>query len=267
MLNALGVSLSEDLMPATQHNAMGYFESLTIAKIHDDILASIGQAWNSSESLKPFPSMWWNLPQVQPFKRQLTDLVRGEVMRAPGTWGFKDPRTARLLPLWDEIFRELHLNPRYVLVVRHPRDVAKSLYAREMVNPVYSELLWLEHYVDALSYLGDRLQAIVEYGRWFTEPIEQATEMIEALGFDVPSAEALQAVTAQFVAEQLRHHDSSGDACLLPFARELYDALKRRDRAQANMLCELFKVNVAFSRKLLALNAPQATTESAIKAG
>jgi hypothetical protein len=257
MLNALGVSLSEDLMPATNHNAMGYFESLTIAAIHDQLLGTIGSAWNASETLKPFPARWWSLPQVLPFKNRLKDLVRSEVDRAQETWGFKDPRTARLLPLWDEIFKELDLDPRYVLVVRHPRDVAKSLYSRERTNPVLSELLWLEHYVDAMTHLGSRLNAIVDYPRWFSDPVDQGMQMIRSLGFAPPSQETLAAVVDQFVSEQLRHHDSKGDACILPYSRELYDALVRRDLSQAQMLCELFKISTAFTGKVLEFSTQQ----------
>jgi hypothetical protein len=255
ILNALGVTLSEDLMPATQYNAMGYFESVTIAAIHDSLLTALGSSWKGSESLTPFPDHWWTLPAVLGFKRQLLDLVRTETETTPGVWGFKDPRTARLLPLWDQIFKELHLNPRFVLVVRHPREVAKSLFSREMVNPIYAELLWLEHYVDILKFLGARVNAIVDYRRWFSQPIEQATEMIAELGFDVPSQNVLQTVVDRYVAGELRHHDSGGERCLLPYSAELYDALSRGDRKQCEILCELFNVNVAFSRKLLGLFA------------
>lgn len=264
MLNALGVSLSEDLMPPTQHNAMGYFESVSIAAIHDQMLGIIGSAWNASETLKPFPPYWWNLPQIQPYRRQLTELVRSEVARSAGTWGFKDPRTARLLPLWDEIFKELNLDPRYVLVVRHPRDVAKSLYARERTNPVLSEILWLEHYVDALLYLGSRLNAIVDYPRWFTEPIEQGTKMIADMGFAPPSPQTLQAVVDKFVSKELRHHDSQNDACVLPFSRELYDALVRRDTTQAKMLCDLVRISSVFTGKLVELSKVETAGATAL---
>ena len=103
VLNALGVPLSDDLMPPTNFNAKGYFESLEISKVHDEILKLFGMLWSSSTITHPLPANWWRLPQVAPFKAQLTQIVSREFDKAGSLWGFKDPRTARLLPLWLEI--------------------------------------------------------------------------------------------------------------------------------------------------------------------
>ena len=70
ILNALGVSLSEDLMPPTQFNAMGYFESVAISKIHDEILALWGVRGRRA-SCSSRSDNWWMSSQITPFKRQL----------------------------------------------------------------------------------------------------------------------------------------------------------------------------------------------------
>ena len=44
-----------------------------------------------------------------------------------GYFGFKDPRTAELMPLWHQIFNELKLAPKLVLCLRNPAQVARSL--------------------------------------------------------------------------------------------------------------------------------------------
>ena len=106
--------------------------------------------------------------------------------KAGSIWGFKDPRTARLLPLWLEIIDELGLDPRYILVTRHPTDVAKSLNAREGVSQMHAELLWIDHNIDALTYTRGKLNGIVEYRRWFDDPMEQATYLIERIGLERP---------------------------------------------------------------------------------
>lgn len=250
ILNALGVSLSEDLMPPTEHNAKGYFESVSIANIHDNILRTLGSAWDASTSERPFPDRWWALPAVQPYKQQLKDLVRREVAAVPEIWGFKDPRTSRLLPLWNEIVAELELDARFVLVVRHPRDVASSLRKRDGMDGTLAEQLWLEHTVDALIHGKDRLKAIVEYTRWFENPIGEAEYMISGLGLPMPPREKLQAVIAELVSEDLRHNKTQQAACLLPFSRELYEALTARDLGQIEMLAQLFDVSRAYTSKV-----------------
>lgn len=252
LLSALGVSLSEDLMPPTDANAMGYFESVSVREIQDELLAALGSSWNSSTTLKPFPARWWTSQAVLPLKKRLTDLVRAELERATGIWGFKDPRTARLLPLWNEIFAELHLEPRYVIVGRNPVDVARSLEVRDGLHPVYSELLWLEHMTEAIANTRKNVVAFVEYGNWFSDPMMQMRHMTSALGFPAPGGETLEVAMKRYISDDLRHHTSTAPNFALPFSKEIFDALARRDRANLEMLAELFQVTAAFTNKVTA---------------
>lgn len=251
ILNALGVSLSEDLMPPTEFNAMGYFESVAIAQIHDRVLAALGSSWNAAEVFAPFPDNWWQLPEIAPLRKQLAAQVRSELERTPGIWGFKDPRTARLLPLWKDIVAELGLDPRYVLVVRDPHDVAKSLHTREQVPRLTSELLWLDHYADVILELGGGVHAIVEYGRWFEAPMEQAEALIRGLGFQMPARAEIEAVLQRFVSAELRHHQTASGAYALPYSRELYQALAQRDMATVETIAQLYQVSRVFTGKVL----------------
>lgn len=251
ILSALGVSLSEDLMPPTQANAIGYFESVGITKIHDELLAALGSSWSTCETLSPFPAQWWRLPEIEPFKQRLKALVSEEMARVSGIWGFKDPRTARLLPLWQDIFAELNVEPRYVLVGRNPLDVARSLEQRDGLAPIQSELLWLEHTTDAVLYAGDRLHAIVEYGRWFDDPLREAEYLIDKLGFEISEPDVLRDCIAKYVSSDLRHHAASQDSYVLPFSKDIYEALLRRDTATLSMLSDLFRVTSTFAHRVV----------------
>jgi hypothetical protein len=246
VLNALGVPLSDDLMPATEFNAKGYFESMEISQVHDEILNAFGMLWSSSSITHPFPREWWRLPQVAPFKAKLVAIVQREFDKAGSLWGFKDPRTARLLPLWFEIIAELGLDPKYILVTRHPSDVAKSLFAREGVHPMHAELLWLDHNFDALFYTRGKLNGIVDYQLWFDDPIEQATYLLDRIGLSKP--ENLQAVVGEIVAPDLRHHAAVDRAFNLPYCSELYDALLRRDTSTLEALTNFYQVTRNFSQ-------------------
>jgi hypothetical protein len=250
VLNALGVPLSDDLMPATEFNLKGYFESLEISKVHDDILKLFGMLWSSSTITRPFPTNWWRLPEVAPFKAKLIDIVRREYEKAGAIWGFKDPRTARLLPLWFEIIEELDLDPKYVLVTRHPTDVARSLHSREGITQMHAELLWLEHNIDALVHTRGKLNALVEYKRWFEEPIEQASYLIEQIGLERP--DDLKEIVAGIVSSDLQHHATTERKFALPYVAEIYDALVRRDMATLEALANFFQVTRNFCQTVMA---------------
>ena len=251
VLNALGVPLSDDLMPATPANAKGYFESLEISKVHDDILKLFGMFWSSSTITHPLPPEWWRQPQVAPFKAQLIQIVTREFDKAGPLWGFKDPRTARLLPLWLEIVEELQLDPKFVLVTRHPTDVARSLHAREQVNPIHAELLWIEHNVDALVNTRGRLNAIVDYRGWFDDPLEQAAYLIERIGLETPAG--LREILDDIVSKDLQHHAAADRTFNLPFCSELYDALLQRDQPKLEALTNFFQVTRRFSQVVTGL--------------
>ena len=153
LLSAFGLPLSDDLMEPTEQNAKGYFESTEISRIHDEIFDAMGMRWTTSNLAMPFAKNWWRGSRIQTFKRELAEIVQREIGRHNGLWGFKDPRTARLLPLWLELIEELGLDPRFLLVTRNPADVAKSLFSRDQIDPIYAEIMWLEHNADVVLSL------------------------------------------------------------------------------------------------------------------
>ena len=59
------------------------------------------------------------------------------------TFGFKNPRMARLLPFWQAVFNELDISPSYVIAIRNPKGVAQSLQKRAGFDFEKSYYLWL----------------------------------------------------------------------------------------------------------------------------
>ena len=242
VLAELGVALSDDLMPPTHENARGYFESQTISLLQDRILAAFGLTWDTPTSMRPLPPQWWKSPIIGPLRSQIVSYVRGELAKHP-LWAFKDPRTMRLMPMWEEIVAELGAEPSYLVVTRHPNEVAGSLYARGKLDPVVAELLWLEHNVDALLACRDRIAGVVEYQEWMDRPLDQARYMIETLALPYAgNDDELQALLARVIAPELRHHAPSS-AFRLPFTAPLYDALIKRNLASALSLADLFNIS------------------------
>src|SRR4029077_19950349 len=86
------------------------------------------------------------------------------------TFGFKDPRVAKLLPFWKEVFGHCQLDASYVLALRHPLSVAKSLAKRDGFDAEKSYLLWLEHVIPSLSGSARDKRVLIDYDRLMQSP-------------------------------------------------------------------------------------------------
>jgi hypothetical protein len=212
-------------MPANEFNARGYFESNDIVALHDKVLDVLGLSWSTPKFLTRLHEEWWRLSALAPLKHELTAILKRQ-LAGDTPFVFKDPRTARLLPLWNDIFSELAVEPVYVLAVRHPKAVAQSLLRRDAIDPLHAELLWLERYVDCLVHARDRIIAIVNYDDWFQAPEKIARSLRTSLCLAIgESSSDLYQVVSGIVSSELRHHTPSADDFILPLTQPLYAAL------------------------------------------
>jgi hypothetical protein len=224
ILNALGMRLSPVLLPGTEFNPNGFFEDEEILLAHEWTLARLERSWDTLSAIHPFPPLWWQSPAMDPFRDTLVDIVRRRIDEGPGTWGFKDPRTAMLLPLWNEVFRICGVSPVFVLCVRHPAAVAHSLAARDRFSSLFSELLWFEKTLTGCLAIQDAPHCLIHYEEWFKDPLPQARILCEIAGL-APAGRpaALKPRLSSIVDSELRHQD--GGAIISTAARDLYAQL------------------------------------------
>lgn len=145
-LVALGAQAPKTLMP--QHpkdNPKGYFESLTLMKLNDKLLAAAGSSWKDPQA---FPANWHHTDQGQKHITTLAQAIQDEFAAAP-LIVLKDPRICRLFPLWKEALRIAGYQPQILMPLRHPLEVAASLAKREKFTQAEGLLLWLRHVIDA----------------------------------------------------------------------------------------------------------------------
>ena len=226
ILNALGMRLGPHLLPGDRFNENGYFEEREIFQAHQQILAALDRSWDTLEAIHPLPSRWWQSQRMEPFRDTLVDIVQRRSREGPGIWGFKDPRTVVLTPLWKEVFRTSGVRPVFVLCVRHPAAVAQSLAARDRISSHFSELLWFEKTLTGCLAIKDAPHCVIHYEEWFNDPLPQ-TQMLSKMAGLAPegSPAALRAQVSSIVNSSLRHQD--GGAIYSTAARDLYSHLIR----------------------------------------
>ncbi len=230
LLQALGVRLDRDLIPGDANNEAGYFESREVIELNEDILRTAGATWHTLFSLA-MPDGWADDPGLLPAKKALRDLIHRK-RNGPASWGFKDPRTTVLLPLYEQVFAECGLQPRYILCIRDPRAVAGSLKNRDHFPALLSELLWLDYTMPAIQLLGKRLQAIMVYEKWFQDAIGQAESLARAVGLGA-GVVPLDDIVQRVVAPALNHADALAGDYALACSRSVYELLLAGDLNRA----------------------------------
>lgn len=187
MLGAMGMGLSADMIAARRDNPQGFFEDASIVKIQADLLRALG-AW----PYHPLPADWLARPQTAAAGEQLRAVLRGHMAR-PGVWGFKDPRTASFLPLWQGLFAAEGITPKYILALREPGKVIRSFMQAYGTPEDVAEAVWLRRTCDALWHTRADCH-VVHYEDWFSRPAEVARGLTRCTGLAELDDGALRAI-------------------------------------------------------------------------
>jgi hypothetical protein len=209
IINLLGVDLGRHLMRAAKANPKGFWENARIVACHKDLLLALDSHY---DDILPLPEGWEKLEDIEPYFQHLLRLVRKE-FRGRRLWGFKDPRTCRLLPLWDRVFQEVGAEPRFLLAVRNPDEVALSLGVRDGISYNQCLLLSIGHNLEAELHTRQRRRVLVTYDQMMSDWQTQTRRIGEALGIEWPrSPEEIARQIAEFIDPELRHHQKGGAA-------------------------------------------------------
>jgi hypothetical protein len=224
-LQMLGVDLGNDFISPKPDNPTGYWEDRNIYEINERLLAVFGLKW---EEVALIDDARWDAPGVEALRTEAVAYLRSQFV-SHSLWGFKDPRTIRLLPFWRSVLRSLEVDESYLLVIRNPRSVANSLFRRHGMDAVTAHLLWLAYVVPNLNMIANRPFIVADYDLVMANP-RQELERI-AKGLKIPLTDTSRAGIDQFVSDfldpNLRHSffnvsDFELDLNLPPLTREAY---------------------------------------------
>ncbi len=221
LLNLLGVDLGDDLLPGREDNPRGFWEDRAILGLHEDLLETLG---SSHEDYFPLPENWHRRPDVFPFRDRLIEMIR-ERFGTQRLWGFKDPRTCRLVPLWLDVFEAIGVESRFVLVVRSPDEIARSLAARDGFAVNKSLLLTITHLLEAESATRGMPRAVVTFDQVLSDWKQVADRVGDALEIQWPrKSNEIDSAVIDFLDPKLRHHSNKE---LLPQSEEFDPTIAR----------------------------------------
>ncbi len=201
IVNLLGVPVGreDDLIQADGANARGYWESLSLTRFQDALLARLGGRWDDPPPLEPGWERRLDLVREVGRARRIVRRVYGDLP----VWAWKDPRTSLTLPFWR---RTLRRDPIAVVLHRHPLEVARSLAARDGFSKRRSLALWERYNRELLANVAGLPVLVVAYERLVDDPLGVAASARAFLAANgVPVRGVPEEEIRGFVDRSLRH--------------------------------------------------------------
>ncbi len=255
-LKVLGVDLGDNLQPSGFDNPTGYWEDLDILQLNIEMLYFLKTDWHF---LTPIKSEDMDALYRTGYFLRAGEMLRKKMAGGP-IFAFKDPRVAKLLPFWKKVFAHGQLETYYVLAIRHPLSVCKSLAKRDGFEFEKGCLLWLEHVIDSFSGTEGESRVVVDYDCLMKSPETEIARVARKFQLQIDNQE-LEKFRLEFLDNKLRHTFYKRNDLTLdipPLAQEIYSKALEIAADRSLMEDETFKNSVKqwsqeFSRLKLAL--------------
>ena len=126
-LEVLGVDLGDNLIPPQEDNPKGFFEDRELIELNERILKKTGHSWYD---LAPIDPALMTGPDLLTERLEAGAFIRRK-LNASEAVGLKDPRLSILMPFWFDVLQDIDVETGYIIPVRNPLAVARSLLVRD----------------------------------------------------------------------------------------------------------------------------------------
>jgi len=204
VLNLIGVDLGANDLLTTEpvaDNPRGYWEHHELTAISDAIIKRYGGCWNEPPLL---PSGWETAAALDDLRQRAQQLIKDQFAAVP-LWGWKDPRTCLTLPFWQQLLPDM----RYIICLRNPVDVARSLEHRDNLSPQQSSTLWLTYVSSALNHTEGKPRLVIFYEDLMDDCLGELQRLAEFSGRPERARQvSVQEAVQQFIEKGLQHYRS-----------------------------------------------------------
>ena len=199
-LQVLGVELGDALLPPQKDNPRGFWEDIDINNLNIEMLEFLDRDWYF---VSPIQSSDVEKLNNAGYHLRALDLLRDK-MKDKQVFGMKDPRLAKLLPFWQNVFAKNQLDVSYVITIRHPFSVRDSLFKRHNFEAERAHFLWLDHIVASFANTIGMKRVVVDYDRMMNSIEAELSRIARQLDLNIDSEELGKFVN-QFLDKKLRH--------------------------------------------------------------
>jgi hypothetical protein len=203
VLSLVGSTLPSNLMPAARGNDAGHWEAQEVADLNDTILAELDSAWN--DPLGPQGSR-----RRKPSLKKYAQRARDVIVRNYGDADLivlKEPRSSVLVDLWRDALKTCGFETSYIIMLRHPLEVAASLQRRDGLVRNQSLLLWATYMLACERDTRGQNRIFVRYDDLLARGEAVVDRIEETLNIEFPRRSWQASVEIEaFLSEEHRHH-------------------------------------------------------------
>ncbi|MDP1622351.1 MAG: glycosyltransferase [Bacteroidales bacterium] len=201
MLYMLGLDLGKAVMGGNESNSRGFFENYRIMLFNEDLYRRLHVNWHNTLGLH---SAWWESEEMQKETERLKMLILDDFTQGTHLL-FKDPRICILLPVYLKAFKELEIEPFFILTYRNHQEVAESLKTRDTFPTEKSFRIWIDHMLMAEKHSREYSRIFIDYNNILADPISMLEKVISAFSLDFPLVTTVREKIIQFVEPDLNH--------------------------------------------------------------
>ncbi|QUT04354.1 hypothetical protein KFK14_14915 [Sphingobium phenoxybenzoativorans] len=226
VLSLYGFTLPGTLLPASETNQKGFWESPNVNALNNEIMETLGQTWFSMDAI---PADWARGPAAAAFQGRAIALLKTEYGGLANPI-LKDPRICRLADFWQDALLAITSRVVAPTIIRNPIEVAHSLTSRNDFDPELGQLLWLRYYLDAEAKTRDIPRAFVNYSALLEDWRSAVSRLGAALSISIETTDDVEAQIDGFLSADLHHHKVTHEAVLatianVPWLRSAYSIL------------------------------------------
>ena len=185
-LAAAGVNFGQNLIPAAEDNQKGFFEDADVVALNTNLLRKRFQDWDSCTPLEGATIS----AELFPAEFEQACGIVSSLAEGHRVCGLKDPRISLLTHFWTQVCHKVERQPLWLLCLRHPAEVAQSLYQRNRFSPIKSSALWLKYTLQLLEAQNGSPNVLpVEFAAARANPQSVLEHVGETLTLDADAAD------------------------------------------------------------------------------
>jgi hypothetical protein len=209
LLSLSGATLPERVMDPGPDNPLGYWEPWEMVALDDEILEAVDSRWDNVFAVKDNDRAW-------AARGRFLDKAKDFLTHNFGDQDLlvmKDPRSSILARFWRQALNEIAVDPVYVIMVRHPLEVADSLLARNGSPRAKSLLLWTSYMLAVERDTRDAPRIFVTYSDMLNDWRGVLDRVEAAMGRPLPRRTPAAGVEIErFLSKSHRHHEADVSA-------------------------------------------------------